>query len=536
MRTGSGLAVVFFAFVLVLSFYGVSSTTPTNFVWGVMDFPVASLSYHSKYGMMPVLYNVSPGAFPLLTGSYSLGGFHTFPVFKGAKSVFPAPGSFNGYIGLGLSSSKAVNVSIYSQWDLISTLGEGAPLFTFYNVTRLYTVVPCPEGLPPELMKGFLDAQVFPSPLLSMTITDSFIVSVENNGTVDAVATVSPFVVGFQITINPTYLFSWAFLIFSAFFTTLTLLSEIVPNVTREDVYERNILRSGFKLALREPLQTVLPYTLLIIPAPYLLLYILEAVSRFSAYWAPFITFFAIVDIRQIGAFVPIALAAAVVLPMFLIAHIVVYSRVGVIRSQAEGVKEQEPLSAGVNPYILVGGLLLVLGLYLDYVFFTHLTEIYMQLDLYTLGNIAWVLAILIPIVVFIISIIYTLRVVSASADRDERSSGEIVSEMRRPYSRLLGLMLLDFFIILPVGLVLGVLGVYLLNPLSYPLTLLYSPVVEKSFTTLMLSGSIIFGVLVSFFFTLPLILNTLLYFRLKTISRYEEREEKKEPPSWFEA
>ncbi len=534
MRASSGWAVGFLAFLLVLGVYEIGSTTPTNFVWGVMDFPLASLIYHSEYGVFDG-YNISPIAYPILSGSFSLGGFHVFPVFKGAKSVFPAPGAYGGYLIFSLVSTEPVNVSIYSQWDLISSLGEGAPLSTFSDVTNLYISVPCPEGLPPALLKGFLDAQLFPSPLLAMTLSDSFIVSIENNQSADVFVTiVNPVVSGFQITVNPTYLFFWAILIFSAVFAILTMLSEVVPRLTKEDIYERNILRSGFKIAFREPIRIIFPYVLFLVPASYLLLYLIGSIGRFSLYWAPFITPFAVNDIRMFGAYVPFALAAAATLPLFLVAHVVVYSRIGAVILEVEGGKERMLMEGGSNLYLLAGVLLLALWLYIDYLFFTHLMEIYLQLDLYTLANLAYFLIVLIPIVVFALSLVYTLRVVSASADHDERSPGDIVSEMRRPYSKLLGLLLLEIFIIIPVGLALGILGVYLLNPLTYPVLLIYSPIVESSLITLLLSGSIVFSVLVSFFFTLPLILNTLLYFRLKPKSNQVESEEDKKSPSWF--
>lgn len=534
MRASSGWAVGFLAFLLVLGVYEIGSTTPTNFVWGVMDFPLASLIYHSEYGVFDG-YNISPIAYPILSGSFSLGGFHVFPVFKGAKSVFPAPGAYGGYLIFSLVSTEPVNVSIYSQWDLISSLGEGAPLSTFRDVTNLYISVPCPEGLPPALLKGFLDAQLFPSPLLAMTLSDSFIVSIENNQSADVFVTiVNPVVSGFQITVNPTYLFFWAILIFSAVFAILTMLSEVVPRLTKEDIYERNILRSGFKIAFREPIRIIFPYVLFLVPASYLLLYLIGSIGRFSLYWAPFITPFAVNDIRMFGAYVPFALAAAATLPLFLVAHVVVYSRIGEVILEVEGGKERMLMEGGSNLYLLAGVLLLAIWLYIDYLFFTHLMEIYLQLDLYTLANLAYFLIVLIPIVVFALSLVYTLRVVSASADHDERSPGDIVSEMRRPYSKLLRLLLLEIFIIIPVGLALGILGVYLLNPLTYPVLLIYSPIVESSLITLLLSGSIVFSVLVSFFFTLPLILNTLLYFRLKPKSNQVESEEDKKSPSWF--
>ncbi|MEM2983915.1 MAG: hypothetical protein QXL24_01735, partial [Candidatus Jordarchaeaceae archaeon] len=118
----------------------------------------------------------------------------------------------------------------------------------------------------------------------------------------------------------------------------------------------------------------------------------------------------------------------------------------------------------------------------------------------------------------------YTLKIISASADRDERSPGEIVSEMWQPKRSILKTYMAGSF--LPViGFILTIIVVSFLNPFCYPTPYIFSPVVETSVNTLLLSGSLIISAILGFFLVFIPIMQTITYFRLK--------EEPIQKPAW---
>ncbi len=268
MRKSSTVAIAFFSLILIFGIYGVVTIKPTESVYGEMDFPVMTYIFHSKLG------NISDIQYPLFMGSNYFEEWNVFPVFKGGKSAFMVPGSYLGYLTLSLISSEPLNVSVYRTEDFIASLiWDVTPYFSASDVTKLQALVPCPDGLSSTIFKILLDNQLFPSLSLTPTTAQSFVVSIENGGSADAIAAVYPLVAGVQIVQSPLYLLFWAILLFSGVFILLTLLSEAVPKVTSEDVYERNIVRSGFKIGLREPIRIVLPFTVCLIPILFLFLY-----------------------------------------------------------------------------------------------------------------------------------------------------------------------------------------------------------------------------------------------------------------------
>ncbi len=177
-----------------------------------------------------------------------------------------------------------------------------------------------------------------------------------------------------------------------------------------------------------------------------------------------------------------------------------------------------------LKKFLLLGLLLSVIVLYADFLAFSSLAVTSSYTDIYSFGIIALTLVIIIIPVIFALSFIYTLRAVSASADREERSPGEIVRRMWRPKAKLFKIQILNLLLLVP-GLALCIIGGILLNSFTYPVGYLYSPIIENSIPILVIAGSLICGVLLSFFFTLPPILHTLLYFRLK--------RESPEEPKW---
>ncbi|MHA1364738.1 MAG: hypothetical protein ACTSP1_19805, partial [Candidatus Freyarchaeota archaeon] len=130
----------------------------------------------------------------------------------------------------------------------------------------------------------------------------------------------------------------------------------------------------------------------------------------------------------------------------------------------------------------------------------------------------------------------YTLRMVSVSADRDERSPGEIISKMWRPGVSLLKTGALGFLILLP-GIVLSLIGLYFLNPFTYLPNVNYSSLVWSSLNITMVSGALIVSALLAPFLALAPILSTVLYFRLKAESSQEPKWKtlERNRPSWFE-
>ncbi|MEM3562537.1 MAG: hypothetical protein QXR19_04870 [Candidatus Jordarchaeaceae archaeon] len=524
MRTSSGLAVIFFGLLLIIGVYGVSVSRHTDLVWGGFKFPLIAYMYHSQFGQFQDV------TYPFLIGSYTFGGSSVFPVFSGGKSIFLVPGTYSGCLEFSLVSSAEVNVSIYSLEEFMASLfwGGGTPLFSASNVVGVSHSQPFTSGLLGVASKVFLDTQLFPSPSLTASTLPPLVVSIENQGVGDAFVSVNSFVWGYHIVQNPQYLFSWAILLFSAIFTILALLSEAVPRITADDIYEGSTLKGALKIALREPIRVVLPYTLLLAPILYVANYNIWVAGRglffFQSIYNPFAGSFS-------GAPVPFPLEFALLgstviflIPIIYLAQIVVYSRVGAIHFEAAEIEPKQGLGGAISTYLVVGVMLSAILLYADFHFFTSMAAIVSYYELYRFGFIALILAFAIPIATFIFSIGYTLKIISASADRDERSPGEIVSEMWQPKRSLLKTYMAGSF--LPViGFILTIIVVSFLNPFCYPTPYIFSPVVETSVNTLLLSGSLIISAILGFFLVFIPIMQTITYFRLK--------EEPIQKPAW---
>ncbi len=522
MRKSSIVALIILSSILIVGVYGVVTTTPTEFAYGDMDVPVLTSIYHGELG------NISDIQYPIFLGSNSYEWLNVFPVFSEGKSGFMVPGAYVGYLTLGLISSEPVNISIYKTEDFIANLfWDVPPYFSASNVTKLQAFVPYPDGLSATITKILLDNQLFPSQSLTATTASSFVVSIENGGSADAIVALNPLVSGLQIVQNPLYLLFWALLLFSSIFIILTLLSEAVPEVTSEDIYERNIIRSGFKIALREPIRIVLPFIVCLIPIMFLFLYNIWTLGTSLAKLQTMVFTFSGGIMSSIMIPFPFDVLTVVspflfFIPLFLVAHFVVYSFMSPVYFEATG-EEKRRLEMWFNPYLLISLILSVIVLYADFLVFSSLAETSSYIEIYNFGIIALALVIIIPPVIFALSFSYTLRAVSASADRDNRNPGEIVKRMWRSKTNLFKIHIVSFFLLIP-GLVLGLIGATLLNPFSYPLGYFYSPIVESSMPILVLSGSLIFSILISLFFTLPPILHTLLYFRLKKESPEEQK------------
>jgi len=534
VRLSSGLAVVFFGLLLVLSVYGVGATPRTELVFREFDFSVMAFAYHSQFGKFSNL------SYPILIGSYRFGDASVFPVFHGEKSVFMVPGAYGGHLNLGLVSTGPVNVSVYGVYDFVASFFfDVSPAFSAGNVTRLQASVQYPSVVYSLVLRIFLDSQLFPAPQISVSTIPPLVVSVESGGS-DAFVAVTPIISGVLVTQNPQYLFSWALLIFSGVFLLLTLLGEVIPRVTEKDIFERNILWSGVRIALREPLRVVLPFTLCLIPIFYLLHYNFWAaaisLSKFQTIVCPFSGGFA-------GPPLPFHLAVSVlaslfifIIPLLPTINIAVYYSVGKVYFETVGEEGKPQSETGVNIYLLVGILLAGILVYLDYTFFSRVAGIHSYGELYDVGIVALFSVVLASLLFLALFFGYTLRMVSVSADRDERSPGEIISKMWRPGVSLLKTGALGFLILLP-GIVLSLIGLYFLNPFTYLPNVNYSSLVWSSLNITMVSGALIVSALLAPFLALAPILSTVLYFRLKAESSQEPKWKtlERNRPSWFE-
>ncbi len=516
MRKSSGLAVIFFGLLLIVGIYGISVSRHTDLVWGGFKFPSSAFMYHSQFGQFQEV------TYPLLIGSYTFGGASVFPVFSGGKSIFLVPGTYSGCLELSLVSSAEVNVSIYSFEEFMASLfwGGGTPLFSASNVAGISHSQPFTSGLLGVASKVFLDTQLFPSPSLTATTLPPLVVSIENQGVGDAFVSVNSYVWGYHIVQNSQYLFSWAILIFSAIFTILALISEVVPRITSEDIYEGSTVKGALKIALREPIRVVLPYTLLLAPILYVANYNIWVAGKGLPSFQSINTLFAGSYISTAPVPFPLEFAlmgstVIFLIPLIYLAQIVVYSRVGAIHFEVAEIEPKQGLGGAISTYLALGVVLSAILLYANFQFFTSMAAIVSYYELYKFGFIALILALAIPTATFLFSIGYTLKVISASADRDERSPEEIVSEMWQPKRSLLKTYITGSF--LPViGFILTIMVAYFLNPFCYPTPYILSPIVENSVNTLLLSGSLIISATLNLFLIFIPIMQTIVYFRLK--------------------
>jgi hypothetical protein len=524
MRISSGMAVIFFGLLLIIGVYGVSVSRHTDLVLGGLKFPLMAFMYHSQFGQFQDV------TYPFLIGSYTFGGASVFPVFSGGKSIFMVPGAYSGCFEFSLVSSAKVNVSIYSFEEFMASLfwGGGTPLFSVNDVEGISHSQLFTSGMLGAASKVFLDTQLFPSASLTATTLPPLVVSIENQGAEDVFVSVNSYVWGYHIIQNPQYLLSWAIIIFSAIFTILALLSEIVPGITAEDIYESNILKGALKIALREPIRIVLPYTLLLTPILCVAHYNVWVAGRSLFLFQSINTLLAgSISTAPVPFPLELALLGSTVIfliPIIYLAQIVVYSRVGAVYFEAVETKPKQGLGGALSTYLVLGILLSAILLYANFKFFTSMAAIVSYYELYKFGSTALILDIGIPVATFLFSIGYTLRVISASADRDERSPGEIVSEMWQPKRSLLKTYMAGSFLSV-VGFILTLVIISFLNPFAYPTPYIFSPIVEASVSTLVLSGSLITSATLSFFLVFIPIMQTIIYFRLK--------EEPIQKPTW---
>ncbi|MBS7251782.1 MAG: hypothetical protein KIH08_14510, partial [Candidatus Freyarchaeota archaeon] len=391
--------------------------------------------------------------------------------------------------------------------------GEAGAIGGCYSLNTEYL-------FPYLIISAYKRQKTYPKNLPNIIATlPPLVVSIENQGVGDAFVSVNSFVWGYHIVQNPQYLFSWAILIFSTIFTILALLSEAVPRITADDIYEGSILKGAFKIALREPIRVVLPYTLLLAPILYVVNNNIWVAGRGLSYFqsinTPFAGSFTTAPVPFPLEFALLSSTVIFLIPIIYLVQIVVYSRVGAIHFEAVEIQPKQGLGGAISTYLVLGIVLSAILLYANYLFFTSMAATVSYYELYRFGFAALVLAFAIPIATFLASIGYTLKIISASADRDERSPGEIVSEMWQPKRSLIKTYMAGSF--LPViGFILAIIVVSFLNPFCYPTPYLFSPVVETSVNTLLLSGSLIISATLGFFLVVIPIMQTITYFRLK--------------------
>ncbi|MHA1645328.1 MAG: hypothetical protein ACTSV0_09885 [Candidatus Freyarchaeota archaeon] len=309
--------------------------------------------------------------------------------------------------------------------------------------------------------------------------------------------------------------------------------------MTEEDIFERNILWSGVRIALREPLRVVLPFTLCLIPIFYLLHYNFWAadisLSKFQTIVCPFSGSFMSPPLPFHLAVSVLASLFIFIIPLLPTINIAVYYSVGKVYFETVGEKGKPQPETGVNIYLLVGILLAGILVYLDYTFFSRVAGIHSYGELYDVGIMALFSVVLASLLFLALFFGYTLRMVSVSADRDERSPGEIISKMWRPGVNLLKTGALGFLILVP-GIVLSLIGLYFLNPFSYPPNVIYSSLVWSSLNITMVSGALMVSALLAPFLALAPILSTVLYFRLNAESSQEPKWKTLERDRpWFE-